>query len=181
LPEEFRNGFAAVVIGGQYNTKIFPELKVVETCLALDYPVIIIGGASDYSRGKSIAEKVGENVWNSCGKLTLGQSASILKMADVVLTNDTGMMHIAAALHKPIVSIWGNTVPEFGMYPYLPKERDKFVIVECKGLKCRPCHKLGYEKCPKKHFKCMMDLDAKQVAKEMVLLKERFAPLETKK
>ena len=167
LPETFRDGFVAVVIGGQHATKILPVDKVVEVCEALDYPVILVGGPEDAARGERIKTKVGSYVGNSCGSLTVGQSASLLKLADAVLTNDTGMMHIAAALRKPIVSVWGNTVPEFGMYPYLPQGMKPTAIVEYKGLKCRPCDKLGYDKCPKGHFNCMNSLDGKEIAKKI--------------
>ena len=166
LPEAFREGFVAIVIGGQHDTKILPVEKVVEVCEALDAPVILVGGPEDAARGERIKEKVGSYVGNSCGSLTVGQSASLLKLADAVITNDTGMMHIAAALRKPIVSVWGNTVPEFGMYPYLPQGMKPAAIVENKSLKCRPCDKLGYARCPKGHFKCMKDLDATEIAEK---------------
>jgi ADP-heptose:LPS heptosyltransferase len=71
-------------------------------------------------------------------------------------------MHIAAAFHKKIISIWGNTVPEFGMYPYMPHAESK--IFEIRYLSCRPCSKLGYRKCPKKHFRCILDIDDAEVA-----------------
>lgn len=167
LPEPFRDGFVAVVIGGQHATKILPEDKVVEVCEALDYPVVLVGGPEDASRGDRIKAKVGAGVGNSCGRLTLGQSASLLRLAEVVLTNDTGMMHIAAALRKPVVSVWGNTVPEFGMFPYLPQGMKPAVIIENKKLRCRPCDKLGYAKCPKSHFKCMKELDPKEIAEKI--------------
>jgi ADP-heptose:LPS heptosyltransferase len=83
-------------------------------------------------------------------------------------------MHIAAALMKPIVSLWGNTIPEFGMYPYLPKE--KFKIVE-HDVPCRPCSKIGYMSCPKGHFNCMNLISPERVLTEMedlVLKKELF-------
>ena len=166
LPEAFREGFVAIVIGGQHATKILPEDKVVEVIEALDYPVVLVGGPEDAPRGERIKEKVGSYVGNSCGSLTVGQSASLLQLADAAITNDTGMMHIAAALRKPIVSVWGNTVPEFGMYPYLPQGMPPAAIVENRNLKCRPCDKLGYAKCPKGHFKCMRDLDAKEIAEK---------------
>ena len=146
--------------------RIIKEDKVVEVCDALDYPVILVGGPEDAARGERIKEKVGTYVGNSCGTLTLGQSASLLELADAVITNDTGMMHIAAALRKPIVSVWGNTVPEFGMYPYLPQGMKPAVIIENKGLRCRPCDKLGYAKCPRGHFNCMNLLDAKEIAEK---------------
>ena len=100
-------------------------------------------------------------ILNLVGKINLEQSASIVKNADSVLTNDTGLMHIAAAFHKNVVSVWGNTVPALGMYPYLPKEPEKCHIIECKNVKCRPCSKLGFKECPKKHFRCMMEIDVK--------------------
>lgn len=167
LPEAFREGFVAVVIGGQHSTKILPVDKVVEVCEALDYPVVLVGGSEDAARGDRIKAKVGSYVGNTCGRLTLGQSASLLKLADAVLTNDTGMMHIAAALRKPIVSVWGNTVPEFGMYPYLPQGMKPAAIVENKSLRCRPCDKLGYAKCPKGHFNCMNSLDSKEIVEKI--------------
>lgn len=164
VPEEFRNGFYAIVVGGSYNTKVMPAEKVIEIIEKLDEPVILLGGPGDMQRAKVIADAVGENVWNPVGLLNLEQSASIIKMSKAVLTGDTGMMHIAAALRKPVVSVWGNTVPEFGMYQYYPKNLDvKSQIIEIKGLKCRPCSKLGHKKCPKGHFKCMNLINTDEV------------------
>ena len=87
--------------------------------------------------------------------------------ANVVISHDTGLMHIAAAFRKKIISVWGNTIPEFGMYPYYPTSENEDVfennIVEVKGLSCRPCSKIGYDKCPKGHFKCMQMIDTEGV------------------
>lgn len=164
IPEEFRNGFYAIAVGGSYNTKVMPIEKIIEVIEKLDEPVILLGGPSDMKRAKVIADAIGENVWNPVGMLNLEQSASIIKMAKAVLTGDTGMMHIAAAFNKPMVSVWGNTVPEFGMYQYYPEKSGmQKNIIEVKGLKCRPCSKLGYKKCPKSHFKCMMDINTDEV------------------
>ena len=66
------------------------------------------------------------------------------------------MMHIAAAFGKKIISVWGNTVPELGMYPYLPGEGSR--LIQVNNLKCRPCSKIGYMECPKGHFRCMNDI-----------------------
>lgn len=169
IPEEFRNGFYAIVVGGSYNTKVIPAEKVIEIIEKLDEPVILLGGPGDMQRAKVIADAVGENVWNPVGMLNVEQSASIIKMSKAVLTGDTGMMHIAAALHKPMVSVWGNTVPEFGMYQYYPEKLDiPLNIIEIKDLKCRPCSKLGYKKCPKGHFKCMKLINADEVVEELL-------------
>ncbi len=91
------------------------------------------------------------------GKTSLNESASLVRNAAVVLTNDTGLMHIAAAFRKKILSFWGNTVREFGMTPYLADPAS--CMIEVKRLKCRPCSKLGYSRCPRKHFRCMNDID----------------------
>lgn len=159
LPASFQNGYHAFVIGGTYKTKILPAVKIVEVIKKLQEPVVLLGGPDDVERADDVIDSVSENVVNLVGKINLEQSASLVKMAKSVMTNDTGLMHIAAAFHKNIVSVWGNTVPELGMYPYLPNEKDKCHIVECKEVKCRPCSKLGFKDCPKKHFRCMMEID----------------------
>ena len=72
-----------------------------------------------------------------------------------------------ALYKKKIISVWGNTVPEFGMAPYLPTGKERFnpesKIIEVIGLNCRPCSKIGFEKCPKGHFKCMNDLQTSDI------------------
>ena len=159
LPETHRCGFIAVVIGGKHNTKIFPVEKVASVCNKLAKPVILLGGEEDKQRGELIVREAGPLVFNSCGLFNINQSASLIQKADAVLTNDTGLMHVAAAFKKPIISVWGNTIPAFGMYPYFP---DKFIsnslIAEVKSLSCRPCSKLGFNECPKKHFNCMRQI-----------------------
>ena len=155
------------MIGGTYKTKILPAVKIVEVIKKLQEPVVLLGGPDDVERANDVMNSVSENVVNLVGKINLEQSASLVKMAKSVLTNDTGLMHIAAAFHKNTVSVWGNTVPELGMYPYLPNEKDKCHIVECKDVKCRPCSKLGFKDCPKKHFRCMMEIDTDVVVEKL--------------
>jgi ADP-heptose:LPS heptosyltransferase len=160
LPAPFCKGYIAVVTGGKHNTKIFPAVKVAEVCKRLSAPVILLGGPEDRVRGEEIAKLSGTLVLNACGQYNFNQSASLVRQANAVLSNDTGLMHVAAAFRKPIVSVWGNTVPEFGMYPYLPGiSLQHSLVAEVQGLSCRPCSKLGYIECPKKHFRCMMDID----------------------
>lgn len=157
LPESFRNGYVAFVIAGTYFTKKMPVQKVIEICQKVPYPVILLGGKNEYDEGEQVLSQSKGNVLNFAGKISLNQSASLVSNARVVLTNDTGLMHISAAFKKKILSFWGNTIPEFGMTPYQPEESSQ--IMEVKDLKCRPCSKLGHQKCPKKHFKCMHEID----------------------
>ncbi len=163
LPETHRNGYIGWVIGGTYFTKIYPEDRIIEVCRRIKKPVVLLGGKVDTERGERIAGAVGESVFNACGKFGLNQSASLVKQADKIITNDTGLMHIAAAFRKEIISLWGNTIPGFGMYPYMPDDVEKSTILEVKNLSCRPCSKLGYDKCPKKHFDCMRKIEVERI------------------
>jgi ADP-heptose:LPS heptosyltransferase len=148
--------FIALVVGGSYFTKQIPLNKLKEICKNSKSPIVLMGGKSD----KIIADELLKsfpNLINTCGNFSLNQSASIISQAEWVITSDTGLMHIAAAFSKKIISVWGNTIPEFGMGPYLPNAENR--IIEIKDLNCRPCSKLGYKKCPKGHFKCMNEID----------------------
>ncbi len=160
LGEKFRQGYIAFVIAGTYFTKKLPLDSVAEICAQTDKPVLLLGGRKEEHEGAELSVQDPERIVNLCGKTSLGESADIVKNARLVLTNDTGLMHIAAAFRKKILSFWGNTIPEFGMVPYLPHPASH--IMEVKNLKCRPCSKLGYEKCPKKHFRCMRELSTKE-------------------
>lgn len=155
--------FIAFVVGAKHMTKTMPEERIIEICRRIQRPVVLVGGKEDRERGRRISELSGDHVINTCGNMRINQSADIIRQADAVITHDTGMMHIASAFRKKIVSLWGNTVPEFGMYPYMPGDEENSRILEVSGLRCRPCSKIGFEKCPKGHFKCMKEIDIDDV------------------
>jgi ADP-heptose:LPS heptosyltransferase len=157
----FKTKYVALVLGATYYTKRIPQQKLEEVILKVNCPIVLLGGPAEAKLAEELSAKFSHTV-NTVGKTSLQQSAHYIKNAAVVITSDTGLMHIAAAFRKRIVSIWGNTVPLFGMYPYMPGENS--VIVENNSLDCRPCSKLGFDKCPKKHFKCMLDHDSGQIA-----------------
>lgn len=172
LPETHRKGFVAYAIGAQHATKRLPVQRMIELCDKINRPIILLGGKEDEVIGEQLALFFGRGdssasyeaglkelnkktiIYNACGKYNLNQSASILKKASHVFTHDTGLMHIASAFKKEVFSIWGNTTPAFGMYPY----RTKFTVFENNKLNCRPCSKIGFQKCPKGHFKCMNEI-----------------------
>ncbi len=164
LPEAFHKGYIALVTGSKQNTKKIPLEKIIEIGKSVKKPIMLLGGKEDRGNAKQACEALNDNTFNACGTISLNQSASLVEQADCVITTDTGLMHIAAAFRKKIISVWGNTVPHFGMYPYFPKGEENFYIIEVAGLKCRPCSKLGYKKCPKKHFRCMMDIDVQKIS-----------------
>jgi heptosyltransferase-2 len=164
IPAAQSLGFAGIVIGAAHNTKKLPLDKLKELCEKINYPIILLGGPEDRAIGNEIAAIDPDKIYNSCGKFNLNESADLVRRAKVVITHDTGLMHIAAAFKKPIVSIWGNTVPAFGMTPYFGNTNVKHDLFEVKGLWCRPCSKIGYSKCPLGHFKCMRKHDISEIA-----------------
>ena len=157
LPASHQNGYIGFVIGAKHFTKQLPTEKIISICKKINQPIILLGSKEDNQRATVIENTVGATIYNACGKYNLNQSASLIKQATKIITHDTGLMHIAAAFKKEIISVWGNTVPSFGFAPYLPDNKSK--MVEVKNLSCRPCSKIGYDKCPKGHFKCMMLID----------------------
>lgn len=148
--------YIALVVGGSYYTKKIPINKLKEICSGSGLPVLLMGGKEDLAVAYELQRDFPQLV-NTCGKFSISQSASIIQQAEWVITSDTGLMHIASAFDKKIISVWGNTIPQFGMEPYLPNPENK--ILEIKNLSCRPCSKLGYKQCPKGHFKCMNQIN----------------------
>jgi len=161
LPATFKNGYIGFVIGANHYTKQLPAHKIISLCKKIDKPIVLLGGKTDEAKALEIEKAVGNKIYNVCGKYSINGSASLVKQAQKIISHDTGLMHIASAFKKDIISVWGNTIPEFGMYPYKPGPNSH--IIEVKGLSCRPCSKIGYSACPKKHFKCMEQIDEQKI------------------
>ncbi|TNE80565.1 MAG: glycosyltransferase family 9 protein [Bacteroidetes bacterium] len=157
--------YISIAIGGQHATKKLPTLKLKELIEGIQAPVVLLGGPEDVPVSDELLNSISKpDLLSYCGKASLADSAYIAQQSLGLITHDTGMMHIGAALDVPIISVWGNTVPEFGMYPFYPShsaQKGKSAFFEVKNLKCRPCSKIGYAECPKGHFKCMQDQDIK--------------------
>lgn len=161
FPEIHNKPFLIIVTGGGHYTKQIPKDKIIEIINSISAPIVLIGGKEDIEKAHQIEVAVNKKVLNFTGKLNIGQSASLIKHSAMIVTADTGMMHIAAAFKKNILSVWGNTIPEFGMSAYRAGPYSE--IFEVKGLSCRPCSKIGYKKCPKEHFNCMNKQDFGQL------------------
>jgi ADP-heptose:LPS heptosyltransferase len=168
IPGSHYAGYIACVIGAAHGTKRWPVHKWKEFCSAMDHPVILLGGKEDRQQGDEIASIDDVKVYNACGKFSINESADLVRKAKLVISNDTGLMHIAAAFKRPIVSLWGNTVPSFGMYPYYGdnflsnQSKSPYTILQTNKLWCRPCSKIGYKKCPLGHFKCMERINSEE-------------------
>jgi ADP-heptose:LPS heptosyltransferase len=160
----FSGHYLALMIGAAHFTKRIPMVKLKELLNALgpDVRVVLLGGKEEI---ESALQLTGPNIYNGCGILSINQSASVIQQARFVVSPDTGMMHIAAALKKKIISIWGSTLPEFGFWPFYGYNHlDQNRSFEVPGLACRPCSRFGKNSCPQGHFKCMLDHDMMKVA-----------------
>ncbi len=167
LPMSHNVGYVVGVIGGTYATKKMPAEKWEELCDSIKMPIVLVGGPEDRELGYHLETlSRDKKVYNACGKFSLHESADIIRRSKGVISHDTGMMHIAAAFSKPIITLWGNTDKHFGMFPYLPSGAPKYADAEVK-LRCRPCSKLGYNQCPKKHFRCMQEQSIPNILKEL--------------
>lgn len=162
IPASHHAGYIGVVIGAAHATKQLPVAKLQELCKQIDHPVILLGGKEDAMNGDLIAASDPGKIYNACGRFSLNESADLVQRSRLIITHDTGLMHIAAAFRKPVLSVWGNTVPVFGMYTYYGRTQNDLNLhdlYEVRGLYCRPCSKIGYRKCPLGHFKCMNNQD----------------------
>lgn len=164
IPAAQSLGYYGLVIGAAHDTKKLPVDKLKELCQEIDHPIILLGGPEDRKMGDEIAAIDPVKIYNSCGKFSINESADLVRRARLIITHDTGLMHIAAAFKKPVISIWGNTVPGFGMTPYYGNALIADKKFEVKGLWCRPCSKIGYSRCPLGHFKCMRQQQIHQIA-----------------
>lgn len=181
IPTSHQAGYIGLVIGAAHATKRLPLHKLETICKEARHPLILLGGPEDAETAKKLAAIDPIKIYNACGQFKLNESAALVRQAKMIVTHDTGLMHIAAAFKRPIISIWGNTVPEFGMYPYYGDNYlfhysqgsqrlfgdQPYQVMEIKGLSCRPCSKIGYNKCPKGHFKCMEEQPMEMVLKAL--------------
>lgn len=152
--------FVALACGGQHATKRLPIDKIGLLCSSLPMRVLLLGDASDSRRIEESGVEFGPNVTNLCGKTSLQVSAAIVRRAAAVVTSDSSMLHIAAAYARPVVTIWGATSPSFGFAAY----RTNSVDCEVKGLWCRPCSRMGGERCIRGNYKCMNGQDWNKIA-----------------
>ncbi len=172
LPEPFRKGYIVFCISAQHATRRLPLSRMIEVCDRINKPVVILGSSADADDGAQLEKFFTrreehadlENtllalnkktvVYNGCGKFNFNQQASIIKQSRYVFTFDNDFIAVASAFGKETFAMYGNTVLDFGSYPY----HTRFTIFENNRLSCRPCSAKGYGKCPLKHFRCMNDL-----------------------
>jgi heptosyltransferase-2 len=160
IPASHQLGYIAMVIGSSKFTKRMTAMKIREFCQAIDHPVMLLGGKEEYQTAEAIASFDPVKIYNACGKFNLNESADLLKKSRLVISHDTGLMQVAAALKKPLIVTWGSTTPSLGATPYygshyLQMNQKAFDNIHVNQLWCRPCTTIGRSACPQGHFKCM--------------------------
>lgn len=173
LEEEFRQGALrgrrgrestgriAIAPGAHHETKRWPVERFAEVCKQLSnlgYRPVLVGGPADVDRCTAVATAAGVDIVRADGATSLASTIQTLDGCDLLITNDTGVMHIASARRVPIVAIFGGTVPELGFAPYgVPH-----TIIQ-HDVACRPCSHIGKSRCPRGHFLCMTGIPADDV------------------
>jgi heptosyltransferase-2 len=164
----------AVCFGANHFTKRYPEARfsevIARVCSSLDLKVLLLGGKEDADGAArmlaTLPGPVRGRVVPVAGRTTLMQSAALLERADLVLTNDTGLMHMASAFGKRLLVLFGSSAREFGFLPW----GVSYELFETEGLSCRPCSHIGRDACPKGHFRCMNDIGADRIADRIIEL-----------
>lgn len=155
--------YMTIVLGATYYTKRIPKEKIEILIKNTQLKVVLLGG----NDVKSLAEELAAaypHVINQAGKCTLNESAALVQNSVYCATGDTGLMHIAAAYKVPTMVFWGSTAYELGMYPYYGSTHPTpSVHLINQNISCSPCSKIGKKTCPKKHFKCMLDISEEMI------------------
>jgi len=154
---KIRNSYTVLVIGGAHLTKQIPIELAIDYINKTTEPIVLVGGPEETEKSKKIVEFSNRHINNMVGIYSLLESAILIRESQLVITGDTGMMHMAAAYNKKIVTVYGSTAPVFGMYPYMtnPDINPMFMVNE--HLSCWPCSKSGRPKCPKEHMRCLRE------------------------
>ncbi len=156
--------YVAIAIGAQFGTKRLPTDMLIDLIKKIDGPVLLLGGKEDQAASSAILDACqGQQLVSAVGLTNIHESAWLVKNARILLTHDTGLMHIGASFDVPLHVIWGNTIRDFGMYPYRIDQEEVYQY-EVTGLSCRPCSKIGHQSCPKGHFACMRKQDLNKIA-----------------
>lgn len=159
--------FIAWSIGGSFTSKKLAVAQVAAVCKKMDVPVYLLGDSQDLEDAEAIIEACRQpNIKSFCGKLSLDQTALIIKKSKVLLSNDTGLMHIGAAFKKSIVSFWGCTKPSLGFAPYAAASNSVEIL---SNISKRPCSKHG-KYCKHKNLGCIKFIDSKDIEKAVLKL-----------
>jgi heptosyltransferase-2 len=151
----------ALAPGSVWATKRWPYFPDLARILGHNgFRVVVLGSPEDAPLAKEVCKAAGTASINAAGQLSLLASAELLRRCRMLVTNDSAPQHLASAVNTPTITVFGPTVPAFGYGPLAPDSES----VGIDGLSCRPCHAHGPMKCPKGHWRCMLELTPERVA-----------------
>lgn len=152
----------ALAPGAHHATKRWPVVRYAQLAHDLTQKhgksVVLVGGPADVEICTAVAEASGVEVVRADGSLSIEATVRVLDTCQAIITNDSGVMHLASARQIPVVAIFGSTVRDLGFAPYAVPSR----VVE-HDVACRPCSHIGRASCPKGHFACMNGIDVERV------------------
>lgn len=143
----------ALAPGSVWNTKKWSKNNysiLAKLLKEQGFNVVFIGSNAERDLAQEIITKAGIEATNSCGKLTILQSAALISQCKALVCNDSGALHIGNAVNTQVFAFFGPTVQKYGYYPY--RSHDYVFEVE---LDCRPCGMHGHKQCPLGHHNCM--------------------------
>jgi len=157
----------AIAPGAHHATKRWPPERFAELCGLLvdrlNVTPVIVGATSDTDVVDAVIRNSPMQTVRADGATTLDETIRILDTCSAIVTNDSGVMHLASARRLPVVAIFGSTVTQLGFSPFgVP-----FAIAQA-DVACRPCSHIGKSACPRKHFRCMLDVTAPQVLQHVI-------------
>jgi heptosyltransferase-2 len=158
--------YVTMAPGARHFTKRWPAEKYAEVINYLHRTrglrTVLVGGPTDNITTQEVLEKTERrNTVSLAGQISLTETAEIIRRSQLLITNDSGLMHVGSAMGLPLIAIFGSTVQEFGFFPV---NSNSFVL-QNQGLYCRPCSHIGRNACPEKHFKCMTEIETAAVIK----------------
>jgi heptosyltransferase-2 len=156
-----RQPYIIIAPGAGFYTKRWPidyqKVLLVKMLKHFPHQLVLVGSDQEKEDFKFL--EIDKKIVNLAGKLKLLETAALISKAALVMANDSGIMHMATAVNTPVVAIFGSTVRELGFFPFRGEDH----VVEENSVKCRPCSHIGKKYCPKKHFKCMRDIQPDKV------------------
>ena len=165
----------SVAPGARWSTKRWPVERFAQVAQEMaarhNAGVVILGDAHDEPMAAELCRHLSVPVLNRVGQLSIMQTAALLQRTRLLLSNDSGLMHMATALQVPVVAVFGPTVPEFGFYPFQAQAQ-----VLSHPMPCRPCSTKGSNRCPRRHHDCMQSVSSAQVVAAADAMWERAVP-----
>lgn len=152
---------AALAPGAAHATKRWPAERwqaLARELAAQGMTLLLLGGPGDTAVAEAVAQAAGGRVVDAAGRTGLQETGALLRRASVLVSGDTGVMHMATAVGTPVVALFGPTVRQFGFFPYTERAR----VVELE-LGCRPCHAMGSSACPLGHHLCLRGIEPARV------------------